>query len=269
MVIEWTGPILTAYRHRTDLKDLLAGGLAMLLGKGVSLAFTGMQGAGKTVLLDHLTGKASKEDYRTPPGSQAIERGVVKSPSKRIRVSVVPGQNSQPRRLALEQLFRGRSAVQGVVHVVSYGYASARTEDTTRYMLRDLKLSTLARYVKHQLDQELKDLDQTCEAIRASHHRYHAPGWLIVAVDKIDLYYDRLPKAREYYSSMNDSPFTERLRTLARQVGEDFFRWEVAPVCGALEDFAWNNKVEESKVDRETRDAYLAQFIELIRSYCV
>ena len=66
MVIEWMGPALTAFRHRADLKDMLSGGLARLLGKGVSLAFTGMQGAGKTVLLDRLTGRAMREGYQTP-----------------------------------------------------------------------------------------------------------------------------------------------------------------------------------------------------------
>ena len=131
-----------------------------------------------------------------------------------------------------------------------------------------MKLSTLAKYTKYQIERELEDLEQTCEAIRESHRRHHAPGWLLVAVDKIDLYQDRLPKAREYYSSTNDSPFTERIRALARQVGEDFFRWEAAPVCGVLEEFTWNRKVEVPQIDQPSRDAYLVQFLELLKSYC-
>jgi hypothetical protein len=271
VVVEWMGPALAAYRHRADLKELLTSGLARLLGKGVSLAFTGMQGVGKTVLLDHLTGKAERKDYTKPLQSQALERGIVRreeSPGRRIRVSVVPGQNAEPRHVALDQLFRGKNPVQGVVHVVSNGYASTRNEDSARAMVRDLRLTTLAKYRNYQIERELEDLGQTCEAIRASHRKHHAPGWLLVAVDKVDLYHDRLPKAREYYSSMNESPFTERLRTLARQVGEDFFRWEVAPVCGVLEEFTWNGKVEAPQIDQGLRDAYLAQFLELLRSYC-
>lgn len=268
MVVEWMGPALTAYRHRTDLKDILTGGLARLVGKAVSLAFTGMQGVGKTVLLDHLTGKAQRKDYKKPRQSQALERGIVKSAGRRIRVSVVPGQNAEPRYLALDQLFHGKNPVQGVVHVVSYGYASIRNEDSARAMVKDLRLNTLAKYAKYQMERELEDLEQTCEAIRASHRKHHAPGWLLVAVDKIDLYHDRLPKAREYYSSMNDSPFTARLRAIARQVGEDFFRWEAAPVCGVLEEFIWNGKTEVPQIDQTSRDAYLAQFLELLKSYC-
>lgn len=268
MIVEWMGPALTAYRHRADLKEILTGGLARLLGKAVSLAFTGMEGAGKTVLLDHLTGKALRTDYKKPRQSQTLERGVVQSPGRRIRVAVVPGQNAEPRHVALDQLFHGKNPIQGVVHVVSYGYASTRNEDLARAMVKDLKLSTLAKYAKYQMERELEDLEQTCEAIRASHRKHHAPGWLLVAVDKIDLYHDRLPKAREYYSPMNDSPFTERLRTLARQVGEDFFRWEAAPVCGVLEELTWNGKTEVSQIDQTWRDAYLVQFLELLKSYC-
>jgi hypothetical protein len=268
VVVEWMGPTLTAYRHRADLKDLLTGGLGRLLGKAVSLAFTGMQGAGKTVLLDHLTGKALGKDYKKPPQSQMLERGRVKSRGKRIRVSVVPGQNAEPRHLALDQLFHGRKPVQGVVHVVSYGYASTRNEDAASAMVKDLKLSTLAKYAKYQMERELEDLKQTCEAIRASHRRHHAPGWLLLAVDKIDLYHDRLSKARQYYFSEDSSPFAQRLRALARQVGEDFFRWEAVPVCGVLEEFPWNGKAEVPQIDQTARDAYLAQFLELLKSYC-
>lgn len=268
MVVEWLGPTLTAYRHRTDLKELLVGGLTKLLGKSVSLAFTGMQGAGKTVLLDHLTGKALRTEYERPRQSQTLERGIITSPKQRIRVTVVPGQLAEPRHVALDQLFRSKTPIQGVIHVVSFGYASIRNEDAARAMVKELKLSTLAKYVKYQMERELDDLEQTCEAIRASHRKHHAPGWMLVAVDKIDLYHDRLPKAREYYAPTSDSPFAERLRTLARQVGEDFFRWEAAPVCGVLEEFNWNRKVESSRIDRPLRDAYLSQFLELLKGYC-
>jgi hypothetical protein len=268
VIVEWMGPTLTAYRHRADLKEMLTGGLAKLLGKAISLAFTGMQGAGKTVLLDHLTGKALGKEYKNPRQSQMLERGLVKSPGRRIRVSVVPGQDAEPRHVALDQLFHGKKPVQGVVHVVSYGYASTRNEDGARAMVKDLKLSTLAKYAKYQMAKELEDLDQTCEAIRASHRRHHAPGWLLVAVDKIDLYHDRVSKAREYYSSVDDSPFGQRLRTLGRQVGEDFFRWEAVPVCGVLEEFPWNGKAEVPQIDQASRDAYLVQFLELLKSYC-
>src|SRR5262249_36219941 len=162
-----------------------------------------------------------------------------------------------PRHVALDQLFLGKKPVQGVIHVVSYGYASTRNEDQARVMVKDLKLTTVAKYNKYQMERELKDLEQTCEVIRASHRKHHAPTWLLAAGDKVDLYRNRLAKARESYST-SSSPFTERLRNLARQVGEDFFRWEAAPVCAVREEFVWNSKMEASQIDEAQRDAYLA-----------
>lgn len=201
MVIEWGPALEAAYRHRNDIGNLLQGGLSRLLGKKTSLAFTGMQGAGKTALLDHLTGKAEDVGYQRPRQSQGLELATVKAAGKRLSVSVVPGQNAEPRYVAMDQLFLGGRPVQGVVHVASFGYASTRNEDAARVMVKESKLTTLTKYAKYQMDRELEDLDQTCGMIRASHRKHHAPTWLVVAVDKVDLFHDRLAKAREYYST--------------------------------------------------------------------
>jgi hypothetical protein len=48
-------------------------------------------------------------------------------------------------------------------------------------------------------------------------------------------------------------------------VGEDNFRWEVAPVCACLESFAWNNETVQPKIDDDGRKAH---FLELVKSYC-
>jgi hypothetical protein len=267
MVVEWLAPALTAYRHRDDVRGLLEGGMAWLFGKKTTLAFTGMEGVGKTVLLDHLTGAAFREGYTLPLRSQREERGHVTTASKRLLATVVPGQVAAPRRLTLDKLFGGKQAIDGVVHVVCNGLASIREPDAARSLLRQSKLTTLAKYRKYALGQELADLDETCQAIRESHRKKRTPGWLIVAVDKVDLYFDTIEQARDYYSPTGDSPFVEKLRTLATQVGTDFFRWETAPVCGCLEKFVWNREELLPQIDAAKRNAYLAQFLRLLESY--
>ena len=67
-------------------------------------------------------------------------------------------------------------------------------------MIRDLKLTTIKKYREHHLKEELKDLDQTCEALRAAQRARRSPKWMIVAVGKADLYQDTMDKARQYYS---------------------------------------------------------------------
>jgi hypothetical protein len=103
VVIEWLDPVLTGYKHRQSLRELFASGLAAIIGQRTSIAFTGMEGVGKSVLLDQLTGKAFKPGYQLPFRSQAIEAGKPQSASRRLLVKIVPGQaNSSPRQLALE-----------------------------------------------------------------------------------------------------------------------------------------------------------------------
>ena len=268
-MLDWLGPSLTAYRHRTDLKELLAGGLARLLGKRISLAFTGMQGVGKSVLLDQLTGKAARTGYRLPPQSQGVETGQIASPKRRIRISVVPGQIAEPRYVALDNLFKAKDVPQGVVHVVAQGFAAVRNQDAARVLVKDAKITTVPKFRTYQRERELADLDETCEAIRDAHRTTRAPKWLIVAVDKIDLYHDTIEKARAYYAPDANSPFADRLRRLADQAGSDNFRWEAAPVCGCLDGFAWNGREVVPQFEEPQRQAYPAQFLDLLKSYCV
>jgi hypothetical protein len=117
------------------------------------------------------------------------------------------------------------------------------------------------------LARELEDLKETCEAIRASHRRFHVPSWLIIAVDKIDLYYDKLSGVRFHYAPNGSSEFVHRIQDLVSQVGSDFLRWETVPVCGCLDRFEWNGKALAPQIDEEKRKAYLAQFLRVIESY--
>jgi hypothetical protein len=267
MVVEWLAPALTAYKHRDDLKSMLEGGMSWLFGKKTTLAFTGMEGAGKTVLLDHLSGAAFRPGYQLPLRSQKAESGQLGTRGQRMTATVVPGQIAAPRHLAIDKLFGGKRPLDGVVHVVCNGFASVRDPNTVETFIRNSKLTTLAKYRNYALSQELIDLELICQAIRELLRKKRSPSWLIVAVDKIDLYFDKIGKARAYYSLNADSPFADRLRTLASQVGTDNFRWESVPVCGCLEPFAWNREEVMPKIDETTRDAYLVQFLQLLKSY--
>ncbi len=268
MAVEWLAAGLTVYRHRDDIRHMLDTGLKAFFGKKTTIAITGMQGIGKTVLLDHLTGQGLEKGYTLPLQSQAVEKGKVATGGQRILVSVVPGQNAQPRLLALDSIFGGRHPVQGVVHVVGNGFATVRTKGAVEVLTRDLKLTTIKKYRGHQLDKELKDLDRTCEAIRESHRKHRAPSWLIVAVGKADLYQDTMNKARQYYSPEGETPFSARLRELTDQVGSDNFRWAAVPVCSIVEPFEWSQKRVNPQIDDAARDDYLKQFLLELRSYC-
>lgn len=274
MAIEWLAAALLAVKHREDLLQIAQSGFAKVFGRKTSLAFTGMAGVGKSVFLDLMTGKASEEGYELPLVSQGMETGKVGLPDegffgKKVLVSVVPGQDSEPRHLALDKLFRTKQKAVGVIHIVGNGFATTRTQGAIQSLIIDYGIDSVEKYRHGQLSAELTDLEKTCEEIRISHQKGRKPRWLIVAVDKVDLFQDSLDQVRRYYSPQSDSKFADTIRALAYRVGTDYFRWEeTAPICGCLQPFTWNGTTVPSTITAEARDLYLAQFLMLLKSYC-
>jgi hypothetical protein len=269
MAYEWVIPAATeAYDHREELLSAWDRIVSSLLGKKSRIVFTGMPGAGKTVLLDFLSGKGFSQNYSPPLTSQQEEKGRVVAPRKRIQISVVPGQTSRPRLQSLEELFTGRKPVDGIVHVVANGLNEIRGTYTREVLVKDTGLKTIPEFRRHQQAQELLDLDSVCNIIRSSHQRHRKPNWLLVAVAKVDLFHEELDTARAYYSPDAQSQFTQRVLDLQKQIGSDYFRWDAAPVCSWLENFQWNGQTQKSQLSLRQRNGLLRQFSSLLESYC-
>ena len=199
MAVNWVNPTLTiaglAVKNHKELGGFFTAVWNKLTKTLNELAITGTEGVGKSVLLDNLTGKAFEPGYTKPLKSQREEQGAVQS-KQRIRASVVPGQLAAPRYLSLDKLFTEKKQVDGVIHVVSAGLQLIR-EDDRRQKLVDQQVRTIREYRLYHRGVELNDLKETCEAIRAAHRRYHSPKWLIVAVDKIDLFHDKFSRSND------------------------------------------------------------------------
>jgi hypothetical protein len=271
MVIEHASWLLPAAREAYKSREEIASGwgriYATLFGGKKNIAFTGMAGVGKTVLFDHLTGTAYKPGYAPPPKSESAERGKIASRKKRLRVSVIPGQPAFPRLEELDKLFRGKKAVDGVIHVVASGFIDLRNA-AAESALVETGVSTIKDFRRSQLLRELEDLEATCEIIRQAIYKHRKPAWMLLAVTKADLYYDEMAEVERYYSPDGRSRFIDRLKELQRQVGTDSFGWDALPVCSWLEDFHWNKQTQPSVLKPNQRDHYLAIFAKRLESYC-
>lgn len=226
----------------------------------------GHEGIGKTVLQDLLTGHALKADYRKPTRSQNMEKGKVKS-GQRILINVVPGQEAHPRYVALADLFHAKKPVDGVIHVVANGFGLIREPDARRVLVAD-GMTTIELLREYQKKREIEDLKQTLKRVRDSHLRHHAPRWMIIAVDKVDLYHDTITDAADALSPSLRSGIPKLLNELRPHVGQDNFRWTALPVCGLLEEFEWNGNTVRPQFDNETRLRYYAQFLRELEAYC-
>lgn len=238
-----------------------------LLGKKYCIAFIGAPGAGKTVLLDHLTGQGFRPDYKLPDTSLSPETATVPVKRKRLAITVVPGTGVPSRIDALEELFHGKKIVDGVILVIANGYLSLREEPVKQELVRR-GLTSISEYRKSQSSEELRILREVCEEIRKSIRKIRKPSWMIVALTKVDLYYDELQECWEKYSPSGESKFVETIETLSQQVGSDNFIWATAPVSAWPEDFEWNKEIVKSQFDTKKRNHFLASFTEEMEKFC-
>ncbi len=123
----------TAYKNRRHIVRTWQWIDNKLRGEKKTIAFTGVSGAGKTVLFDYLSGIAYKQGYAPPVGSsqkvdrsqETVEKDKLRNvPKRRIARIVIPGAESQPRFEAMEDLLKKRHEVCGIVHVVCMHYSS-------------------------------------------------------------------------------------------------------------------------------------------------
>ncbi|GAA0685526.1 hypothetical protein GCM10010193_44280 [Kitasatospora atroaurantiaca] len=194
------------------------------------VAITGEPGAGKSVLYDALTQaiRTGDRDSRRSPDSEK-HRTAFRSGSRRSQASVVviPGQASEERERALAATMGGTASPHGIIHVVCWGH----NRTWQRSGQRD---------IEEALRREHPDVDR--ESVRAWHLRKEADDfrdlceriiekraakrlrWMIVAVSKCDLYWDRIDQARDHYipgETGNESEFCTQLRDLADETSID------------------------------------------------
>jgi hypothetical protein len=264
--LNWIIPTIASAAKDPKVASLIVSLWEKWSGRRPRLAVTGMQGIGKSLMVDTLLGKSLKPGYRKPEHSETVERQVLQR-SRNVAITIVPGQVAKPRMDGLAEVFASRKPIDGVIHVVGYGYATIRDHDSIQKLIKDRGITTLSKYRKAQLETERNDFIEVCQYVRQSHAKHRLPQWMILAVNKIDLFHDELAKARSYYTSENRSPFFEELTNLTRYIGSDFFRWQAVPICSWGEDFEWNGKVKASQIDSHTLQQHLLQFMQTLESY--
>lgn len=265
----WLIPVAKeAYKSRAQIATSWERALTQIKGRKIEIAITGLSGAGKTVLLDHLTGQAFHRGYKPPGRSRALEKGKVPAKGFRISLSTIPGQDSRPRLAALSEVFEAKYPVDGVIHVVSNGFISLREHASQQVLISDLRVDTIEKLRQHFLEEELSDLEETLGYIRKSLRKLHKPTWMVIAVAKSDLFYDKIDEAERYYSPTGSGSFVQKMQSFMNQVGSDNFDWEAVPVAAWLEDFHWGSEQLPSQFRPEQRDHFVGQFAEVLEKNC-
>ena len=181
-----------------------------------------MTGVGKTRLADRIARRTPAEST-VDVGSATMERRTRRSAKgKGFRFRVVPGDNAATRLGALDEVFHD-DPVDGVLHVVAYGHATARrTAGTTGAALATRE---------ELLAQELEDWTITSHRIASMALRRDRPVWLVIVVTKTDLFPDEIEDAVRYYSPGSGTPFGNKLDELRSLAGGARLSVDVLPMC--------------------------------------
>ncbi|MFD5558877.1 hypothetical protein ACFWIA_34265 [Streptomyces sp. NPDC127068] len=234
-------------RRRTSSSDIRAGRARPGLVRH-TLAFTGEPGAGKTMLFDALSeggirlgGGETTKSLTAESGHRSLVLG-----SLRIRVSalVVPGQVAQERDRAMNQILSEHTSPKGIIHVVCWGHNKVWNRSNQNVLdrtARDGSGNLTQESVRSwHLEKEAADFEQLCDRIQETRAAERSLRWLVVAVSKADLYWDRIHDARDHYIPGSDtsaqppageSAFCTALRDLADQTD---LRIAVVPISSQL-----------------------------------
>jgi hypothetical protein len=202
------------------------------------ILITGSAGAGKTAIWRKLTGEQALDQRSTRP-----DEGYAFIPGRgrnTLTLTTIPGQISEERFRDMRWFFGESSMLEGVIFVATFGFDSIWPDEAEAVAsaVSPLDIDTLSQ---RNVAVELDSFRETCSKLSEKQILTTAargPRWLLVLANKVDLYWDAIESARQYYAPGSGSIFDQTAQALVRQV-RPFgpFRYDVLPVCLESTDY--------------------------------
>ena len=258
-------PVVYAYKYRKHIQDYWKRALVKAGMGSPNVIITGRSGTGKSVLASHYHGEANNLDWSEPGPSPDIEVKPISIGDWTEIVIVIPGQNSAERARALDGSLNKTKDLDGVIHVVDWGYTAIRDSAIRNEMIARSGIDSIEKVRAENLRLELRDFELMLEKISMSIANGRGPKWVVIAVNKIDLYESEMEDAKNYYHPLCSGDFSKIIKEFYEKVGSNNVKLECLPVCSMPEPFEWNGEVSKSEIDSVTRQRnYLRAFIERV-----
>ncbi|WP_124551829.1 GTPase [Methylophilus methylotrophus] len=227
------------------------------------IVVTGHSGAGKSILTAQIHGSARNLYYELPGESLTTEVEAISIGEWTKLVRVLPGQKS--RRIKGEiNTFENNKSLEGVIHLVDFGYVSPRDSTSAQILIDKDKLDTIEKLRERNLKLEIQNLKDVLNDIHKLYHKHQRPKWLLIAVNKVDLYLDQKDKALAHYHPDGISEFSKTLSEFQSILGKQNFAIYVSNVCAHEDNFEWNNYIEPSKLKKQEQNTILRSFSETL-----
>jgi hypothetical protein len=217
----------------------------------IPIVVTGSSGAGKTEAWRQLTGRDAPDQM-----SRGLDQGYVfRSPApvrkkSRIAITTIPGQTSRERFEDLDFYFAPTSYLVGVIFVATFGFDHVWPHDAD-LVASGLSPFTVASLRDRNIARELSSFAETCARLRARNaaDRNLPTPWLLVLVNKVDLYATSIAPAEEYYRPTCGSLFDAEAQRLSTDLGAAAgFRYEALPVAMRAKDYNFSSNLGDLSV---------------------
>ncbi len=236
------------YSHRYTLNFVWKKILTRFNLGETNVVVLGRPSVGKSILCSQINGKVTIK-YDVPGVSDDVETDTVRFAKWSKIIRVIPGQSSRERERGLNEVFHTHDNLEGVIFVVDYGYTDERSSVARNNLINNIGIDTVEKLKQHNLRLELQEFSDIANNIKQSTANGRGPKWIVIAVNKVDLYFSEIDDAHTYYSRYGNSGFSDIIRGLISFVGEQHIKIITLPICCLATNFRWNTEVIQSNLD--------------------
>lgn len=266
-MIEWTTATKIVvqgakqgYTQRHAIQKFWVNALAKLDVGGTDVVVTGHSGAGKSTLAGQMHGRARDLFFNEPEESIKVEVEAITLGEWTKLVRILPGQAGRRTHGEIEA-FDDNPSLEGVIHVVDFGYVMPRDAGQREALLQVEGLNTIEKLREHNLRHEVEDLQGLLTNLRRSRVKNKAPKWLMIAVNKFDLFCNRTSEALDFYHPAGSGSFGKALRKFQSEEGANNFGIYVGQTCAYESDFEWNGEVVGTGLTARGQEDLLKKFM--------
>ena len=221
--------------------------ISVLLNAGnTNIVVVGRPSVGKTLLTKHLNGKITIQTDK-PELSLDVEVDVLRLKKWSKIISTIPGQLMAEREQGLEKAFDRHDELEGVIYVVDWGYTKTWNKIAEKELISK-GITDVNALREYNLETEREDFKHILAKIRQAISNNRGPKWLLIAVNKADLFYDEIDEAQKYYDPNFKSEFTDILNDFLDFVGRKNFKCISLPISCWEESLTWNTEIIETKL---------------------
>jgi hypothetical protein len=251
---------LAAYGNRHFIEEYFVKAKAFLnLGK-TQIIVTGMPSAGKSMLVGQMHGRARELYHEAPGESKSVEVDAITLGDWTRLVRVLPGQAGYRVQGELDT-FVNNDALEGLIHVVDFGYSGPRDPLVAGELIREDGLDTIEKLRARNLEREVDALRLELSNIRKLLASKNNFKWIVVAVNKIDLFGGRLEDALNHYHPSGTGAFGKVLKDFQAEIGRNNLNIYIAKTCAYEDDFVWGKESVKSSIAHNVQKELLREFM--------